>query len=596
MSSAASINSFETPCAVSSLIDVGARALVKRPMRQVSGLRAALLPGQKITGLALPMPALRRGNKQKAHAFYRGAFTFSGEQFMRLESNIFAERGMGVNWQKQLHGFSWLADMQSCGRELARIQARALISEWIEAGKLAGASRRKSQSYKSDVLARRLISWVQYAPFLLKGCPDAFASRFFASIRQQAGWLYRRTYSENNGLNRLQANIALIYIVTGFEGLEGLRTKAFDRLATELDRQILADGGHISRNPQVLRDLLADLVPIRMSLEGAHLEVPVAMNGALERMLPALRFFTYMDGGLAVFNGVNDTRAGLVRRILETDAVRGKPLSHASHSGYVRLQQGNSTVMIDTGKPTMPSVNVKATAGIMAFEFCDGGARVITNCGAIAHGDEAWASAARGAQAHSSLCLDEQPAGKILEGALLQKTFGGAVVLSAPNVQADTATSQQGTVFTGRHDGYNKSHGVIHERQLFLNSDGYDFRGQDSFISGLDDGERGDLITDEPASFAIRFHLHPSVRATISQDGASAMLLLANKTGWRFSARGAQLKLEDSVYLPEDGRVRKTSQLILRGIVGHSGKVMWALKRIEKRRGSKAKPASAQLL
>jgi len=591
MSSAASINSFESPCAASSLVDVGARALIEGRARQVSGLRAGLLSGQKVTGLALPVRSLQTGSKQKADALYRGIFKFAGEQFVRTEDNIFSEKSLGTGWQKQLHGFAWLADMQASGRELSRVQARALVLDWIDSKNPTGFSHHSGQAYKSDVIARRVISWVNYSDFLLKGGPETFANRFYSSVRRQTGWLYRRTFTEKNRLKRLQAAIALVYSVVGFEGLEGLRSKAFERLAHELERQILPDGGHISRNPQVLRDLLADLVPIRQTLEKARMEVPVAINAALERMMPALRFFTYDDGGLAVFNGVNDTSAGLVRRILETDDVCGRPIRHASHSGYVRLQQGNSTIMIDTGKPTLPSINNRATAGVLAFEFCDGGARLVTNCGAIQNSDEAWSSAARTTQAHSSLCIDDQPIGKILEGSILQRTFGGAVVLSAPNVSAHTQTVQQGAMFTGSHDGYLKSHGIIHERQLFLNNSGHDLRGLDSFIM-----DQENLISDRSVPFAVRFHLHPSVRATISQDGASAMLLLANKTGWRFSARGGQLKLEDSVYLPENGRVRKTYQLVVRGFVGNTGKVMWAFKRIEKRKGIKSKSDAPQLL
>ncbi len=592
MSTVASINSFETPSAAFSLLDRGGQAFVAGHLRRVNSFHARLLLGNKAQGLALPMINLRGGTSGKAKMLYRGNFDFCGEKFIRAESNVFAERGMSANWQKDLHGFSWLADMQAAGRELVRAQSRALISEWIVSSASAGRWHPFGNSCQSDILARRVISWVQHAAFVLTGCSQDFSDRFFASISQQTKSLYRRTYVESNGLKRLQSAIALVYAAVGLEGLEGLRVKAFDRLGSELDAQILADGGHVSRNPQILRDLLADLVPVRLALETAHLEVPATLNGALERMLPALRFFTYMDGGLAVFNGVNDTRAGLVRRILETDTVCGTPLSHARHSGYVRLQQGNSTVMIDAGKPTMPGVNVRATAGALAFEFCDGGARLVTNCGAIQYGDEAWCAAARSTQAHSSACIDDQPVAGILDNPLSRLAFGGPVVLSAPNVVAETQMSKEGTIFSGSHDGYEKSHGVIHERELFLNASGVDFRGQDRF--GVD-GERLER-RGEPVPFAIRFHLHPSVRATISQDGASAMLLLANKTGWRFSARGAQLKLEDSVYLPEDGRVRKTTQLILRGAVGGPNKVMWAFKRIEKRKGAKVKTAAPQLL
>ena len=589
MPHAASINSFETPSAASSLFDYTGRKLVANQMRRASGLHCNLVLGLKASGLALPLDGLHTGNSAKASALYRGEFGFCEKTVIRSEKNIFAEKAMSTDWMRALHGFSWLADMRAAGRELARAQSRSLIGEWISAQKLTASPKGKGITNKSDVIARRTISWLQHGPFLLHRCPQSFKGQFFSSITQQARCLHKRTYSEKNSLKRLQAAIALTYAALGLTGFENLRERAFERLTGELDVQILADGGHISRNPQVLRDLLADLVPLRSALEAARMEIPARLNAALERMLPALRFFTYGDGGLAVFNGVNDTRAGLVRRILATDGVCGTPLSHAIHSGYIRLQQGNSTVMVDVGKPTMPAINQRATASILAFEFCDGGTRLITNCGAIQFGDQAWDDAARSTQAHSTLCIDDQPASGILGGALTRLAFGGPVVLSAPNITADLETSSQGTVFTGSQDGYHKSHGVTHQRQLFLDASGMDFRGQDSFF--IDPQYQGNR-----APFAIRFHLHPSVRATISQDGASAMLLLANKTGWRFSARGAQLKLEDSVFLPENGRVRKTSQLVLRGAVGRPEKVLWAFKRIEKRKGAKVETDTPQLL
>lgn len=578
--------------AITSLTDKAGRLLLKELSRPFMGIPARLLRRGKGNGLGMPIANLANTSPERSRQVYRGEFAFCGQTLKRDETNIFLNRQMNADWQRALHGFTWLADLEASGREMSRVQARRLVSEWMEAdqslrlpGKLFCL---KGAACHTDTLARRVISWTQTAPFLLHNSPQDFADRFFASITRQTRKLHGRTFVERSGLKRLQASIALAAATIGFDGLDFLRCKAFERLANELDGQILADGGHISRNPQILRDLLADLVPIRLALEAGKMEIPPALNNALERMIPALRFFTYLDGGLAVFNGVNDIRAGLVRRILDTDTVCGTPLIHARHSGYVRLQQGQTTLLVDAGKPVMPHVNVSASAGLMAFEFCDGGARLVTNCGAIQYGDAAWSAAARAPQAHSALCIEDQAAAGILDNPLSRLIFGGPVILAAPTVTAQASMSKEGSLFCGTHDGYLKSHGVTHERQLFLNSIGSDLRGQDSFTN-----DAGQVC--EPAPFAIRFHLHPSVRATISQDGASAMLMLANKTGWRFSARGAQLKLEDSVYLPEGGKVRKTSQLVLRGATGASTKVVWAFKRIEKRKGAKPTTPTPQL-
>ena len=82
----------------------------------------------------------------------------------------------------------------------------------------------------------------------------------------------------------------------------------------------------------------------------------------------------------------------------------------------------------------------------------------------------------------------------------------------------------------------------------------------------------------------MRFHLHPSVKATLSQDGATVMLMLPNKSAWRFSAKGGLLALEESVYLLGASSPRYTQQIVIRG----SRQINWAFKRIEKR-GSKTK-------
>ncbi|RUV35979.1 heparinase, partial [Mesorhizobium sp. M7A.F.Ca.MR.228.00.0.0] len=120
-------------------------------------------------------------------------------------------------------------------------------------------------------------------------------------------------------------------------------------LAEELDRQILADGGHISRNPMVVLEILADLLPLRQTYANQAETPPQALIGAIDRMLPALRFFRHQDGSLARFNGMGATIHDRIATILRHDDTAGAPLLHAPHSGYERLSMGGTTVIADTG-------------------------------------------------------------------------------------------------------------------------------------------------------------------------------------------------------------------------------------------------------
>jgi uncharacterized heparinase superfamily protein len=122
------------------------------------------------------------------------------------------------------------------------------------------------------------------------------------------------------------------------------------------------------------------------------------------------------------------------------------------------------------------------------------------------------------------------------------------------------------------HDGYRAHFGLVHARQLFLAADGDDLRGEDRLS-----GRSGQ-------SFAIRFHLHPQVQASLTQDGSTALLRLPSGVGWRLRSEGAVLSLAESVYLGA-GTMRKTQQVVLEGHVGSQGAtVKWAIRREGRRR------------
>ena len=95
------------------------------------------------------------------------------------------------------------------------------------------------------------------------------------------------------------------------------------------------------------------------------------------------------------------------------------------------------------------------------------------------------------------------------------------------------------------------------------------------------------------APFALRFHLHPAVEASLIEDGGSARLRLASGAVWRLRASGAELSLGESIYLGT-GELRKTQQIVLSGITGPSGAtVRWALRR-EGKPPDQARPDQAR--
>ncbi len=122
-------------------------------------------------------------------------------------------------------------------------------------------------------------------------------------------------------------------------------------LERELPIQILADGGHRTRSPSVQLAVLRDLIDIRAVLRAANVGVPGALQQAIERMAPMLRFFRHGDLRLALFNNSIEEDGVIVDLVLTRSETRGQPPTQAPHTGFQRLYAGQSLVLVDTGAP-----------------------------------------------------------------------------------------------------------------------------------------------------------------------------------------------------------------------------------------------------
>ena len=54
------------------------------------------------------------------------------------------------------------------------------------------------------------------------------------------------------------------------------------------------------------------------------------------------------------------------------------------------------------------------------------------------------------------------------------------------------------------------------------------------------------LIGKGGNSFALRFHLHPGVQVSITQNGQAALMKLAKGSFWRMRVQGGELALAES--------------------------------------------------
>ena len=299
----------------------------------------------KADRLLIAPQELRTADATRATEIYAGRFTFAGKVVICDDRSIFQMAPPSAEWSAALLGFSWLRHLRAAESGITRANARALVDEWIT---LQGAWH--PVAWRSDVLSRRIISWLSQAPLVLQDADVRFYRRFLRSLMRQVRYLRRTARHANRGVARMQAAVALIYAALCIAGQARYIKAASDHLKREIERQILPDGGHASRDPGAVIELLLEFLPLRQAFASRNVAPPQALLNAIDRMMPMLRFFRHSEGTFAHFNGMGATPADLLLTLLAYDETRGAPLTNASYSAYHRLEARGGVLIMDTGR------------------------------------------------------------------------------------------------------------------------------------------------------------------------------------------------------------------------------------------------------
>lgn len=545
-------------------------ALTRRMMS--GGPYCRLLDRRAPTGLVFAAKDPWPGDPEAADELFRGAYDFAGEVHTDPGQPPwpFVDGAAGDAWAEHALSFPWLRHFTAAGGATAGRQARALIDTWIETFGVW-----HPVAWRADILAHRVIFWLGHSSLILDGADADFRARWLGSLSRQFRHLANIAAGAHPGVPRLRA---LAGVVVGGLCLPGGRVRAnaaLKKLLREVERQVLADGGHVSRSPSSILAVVHDLVIVRAALLTANSDPPYPIQNALARMGPMLGLLRHGDGRLALFNGGFEEDADTIDTALDLAGGRGAALTAAPSSRYHRLSAGDTTVIVDSGAPPPGPMGARAHAGSLSFEMSVGPHRMIVNCGAGGKAAD-WGPAGRATAAHSTLIVDDTSSSRFR-----RRGRRRGQVLEGPREIAWSREEDDGCTWLDlEHDGYARKLGLIHRRRLFLENSGRDLRGED--IVTKSEARRGGTSSHSGnLPLSIRFHLHPKVSASLSQDGSSAVLRLPDGEGWKLRAAGGTLSLAESIYFGTRGPARRAEQIVVTGTVEFGEAVVkWALRRI----------------
>ncbi len=499
---------------------------------------------------------------EDADALLKGRFRFAGETVEVKDTSIFDAPPPSRTWAEGLHGFGWLASLSTAGGEAARALATNLISQWIKREQLYS-----EPAWLPSVTARRLIHIFAHSRFVLSNSDMMWRSKLFVSLREQSRFLARTAGEAPDGLPRFEAAAAHALSGACLDDQPRRLATGLARLEAEIARQILPDGGHVSRSPEALVHAYRHLVMVMDALMALDHKVPASLRSAHDRIAPMLRFFRHGDGALALFNGGSESNPKMIAGLLARDEVRGQPFLHAPHSGYQRMAASRSFAVMDCGTPPKGVFCNNAHAGCLSFEFSVSNQRIVVNCGP---GQDKWNGALRTTAAHSTITLADTSMSAILSPGFSRNLIGARLLGGPGHVATQRRETAQGWCVEAGHDGYLDQFGIAHERRMTLSPDGMTLTGADTLTPKR--------RVRHGVPYAARFHIHPDVRVSPSQSGA-VLLKLPGGDGWRFRCNG-EVAIEESIYLGGEA-ARRTDQLVLTGTVTNQPvEIAWVFERI----------------
>ena len=511
---------------------------------------------------------LRPGNPLRGESWLAGDYSLPGGVLRGPGHLPFDMTPPSPTWRDSLHDFNWLPDVLAVADGGGHKAVREAILHWA-----VGPYLYQRAPMRPALVGRRLMRWAQALSQVKSGFDGQALARIHTSFSAQTRWLEKLAGQGDDGIERLQCALGLALAACALPQQGQILRRAIDLLDREMRRQILPDGGHASRNPAVLADLLADLLALEAVLKARQVALPAAIISARQNMQTLLSMLRHKDGRLGVFHGGLESDAAALDAVVGKS---GKPISFAQKSGYQRLDAGDSCVLVDVGDAPRGAHSIAAHAAPLAFEMSHGGDRLIVNCGPnLVHGAD-WRLAARGLAAHSTLAFDADVTDPFLRHGLAAKRLGPRVKGEAWQVTGRRVEDKSGIWLETSHAIFLETHGVRHNRRFFIDAAGEDIRGEDLLLADMNHRPR------EGAAFHLRFHLHPHVKASLQSGGDAVLLLTPSGHGWQFrlaSEATAALRIEESVYMGQSGIPQRCQQMAVQGRLAHGDTLMrWALR------------------
>ena len=445
-------------------------------------------------------------------------------------------------WIYNLHYFN---DLNSYGANMRRDLQQSWMKKWRVENQIGFG-----KGWDPYPVSIRIVNWIKAFKTGLNTSPD-----LLNSLATQAEWLSHCIEWHLLG-NHLFSNAkALVFAGDFLDGPDADRWKAMglEIISTEIDEQILEDGGNFELSPMYHALMLIDLLDLLNLSNAIKLSLPAKLVKKIEakaiKMLSFMDGVCHLDGNISFFNdatfGIAPDRAsifqyaqklGLFTLERNKKEANGLIISDFKESGYISARTKDFSLIADLGQIGASYIPGHAHADTLSFELCFGSERIFVNSGVSEYGFSKNRLTQRKTKSHNTVSINQMDSSEVWHGFRVGRR---AKII-------DRYVDHANQEFSASHDGFwVQGCKCIHKRKWKVSEHEVVFEDE------LD----GDFESAEG-------YLHPNVQIQSQVD--DKVILTNNGTLIEVHFEGCQVSVAPTTWNPQFGTTLPTKLLIFK--------------------------------
>ena len=444
---------------------------------------------------------------------------------------------------KNLNSFFWLfsLDLKSSKKDTQNI-----ILQWIEKNQ-----RYNSRSWKTDIVAKRIIAWLSNSRLTYEDADIDYKERFNNIIKKQTNHLINEIEASEWVGDKMIACSAIILTGLSFHNKDSYLDQGLNLLKKLIKHSFNNDGFPKSRNIRQLNFYLKYFVLIREWFKESQTEIPEFINENIYYLGNAYAFIWQNNKKDLLFNGNHENKNVDFDAYLKKYGYNFKNKINEL-GGYAVLNNKKISLVMDVGPSPDKKFSSNYQAGSLSFEIISNKKKLICNSGYFQKFKHQLNEISKSSATQSTLILDDRSSCKFTK----KLNSKSKILEGLKIIKKNIVFEKNYWRVSAAHDGYLKEYGVVHDREIEFYPEQMKFIGHDKIVSK---NNRKDL------KFDIRFHLEPSVKIMKTLDSKTILIDLDGE-GWKFNSYTNAIDIDNGLYFGKKNSFTDNQNIFISGM------------------------------